>query len=141
MPEEETTVWSARILAVMISVAMVTLAVTLLIQHLIMRKLVVRPLRHLRSVSEEIIRGKLDRRAQIDTDDEFRELADAFNRMLRHLTESQQQLQSLNQTLDLKVDQLAQANLHLYEANRLKSDFLANMESRVTHATEQYHWL
>ncbi|MGN6136250.1 MAG: sensor histidine kinase, partial [Aureliella sp.] len=76
-------------------------------------------------------RGKLDQRAEIETDDEFRELADAFNRMLRHLTESQEQLQSLNRTLDIKVDQLAQANLHLYEANRLKSDFLANMSHEL----------
>ena len=131
LPGEETTVWTGRILATMISWAMVTLAAMLLIMHLIMSKLVIRPLQHLRTVSEDIIRGKLDQRAEIDTDDEFRELADAFNRMLRHLTESQQQLQSLNQTLDIKVDQLAQANLHLYEANRLKSDFLANMSHEL----------
>ncbi len=131
LPGEETTVWSVRILAIMISWAMATLAVTLLIMHLIMRKLVIRPLQHLRTVSEDIIRGKLDQRAEIDTDDEFRELADAFNRMLRHLTESQHQLQDLNETLDIKVDQLAQANLHLYEANRLKSDFLANMSHEL----------
>lgn len=131
LPAVETTVWTVTILSAMISWAMVTLAVTMLIMHLIMRRLVISPLQHLRSVSEEIIRGELDQRAEIDTDDEFRELADAFNRMLRHLTESQQQLQSLNQTLDIKVDQLAQANLHLYEANRLKSDFLANMSHEL----------
>jgi signal transduction histidine kinase len=131
MPYEETNVWSVWILSVMIAVAMVTLAVTLLILHLILRKLVIRPLRHLRDVSEEISRGKLDQRADIDTDDEFHELADAFNRMLRHLTETQEQLQGLNNALDDKVDQLAQANLHLYEANRLKSDFLANMSHEL----------
>lgn len=131
LPAGETTVWTVAILSAMISWAMITLAVTMLIMHLIMRRLVISPLQHLRSVSEEIIRGELDQRAEIDTDDEFRELADAFNRMLRHLTESQQQLQSLNQTLDIKVDQLAQANLHLYEANRLKSDFLANMSHEL----------
>ncbi len=131
LPEGETKVWTVSILSAMISWAMITLAVTLLIMHLIMRRLVISPLQHLRAVSEDIIRGKLDQRAEIDTDDEFRELADAFKRMLRHLTESQQQLQSLNQTLDIKVDQLAQANLHLYEANRLKSDFLANMSHEL----------
>lgn len=131
MPYEETNVWSVWMLSVMIAVAMVTLAITLLILHMILRKLVIGPLRHLRNVSEEISRGKLDQRAVIETDDEFRELGDAFNRMLRHLTESQEQLQTLNRTLDLKVDQLAQANLHLYEANRLKSDFLANMSHEL----------
>ncbi len=131
LPAEETTVGSVSVLSTMITWAIISLAVTLLIMHMIMKRLVISPLNHLRSVSEEIIRGKLDQRAEIDTDDEFRELADAFNRMLRHLTESQQQLQSLNQTLDIKVDQLAQANLHLYEANRLKSDFLANMSHEL----------
>ncbi len=51
--------------------------------------------------------------------------------MLRHLTESQGKLQALNSQLDSKVDELARANLNLYEANRLKSDFLANMSHEL----------
>jgi two-component system, NarL family, sensor histidine kinase BarA len=51
--------------------------------------------------------------------------------MLRHLTESKDQLQQLNSQLDVKVDELARANLTLYEANRLKSDFLANMSHEL----------
>jgi two-component system, NarL family, sensor histidine kinase BarA len=131
MPYEATQLASAWILAVMIALAMVTLACTLLVLHLILRKLVIRPLRHLRDVSEEISQGQYNLRAEIDTNDEFHELAMAFNRMLRHLTESQEQLRSLNSELDRRVDQLAQANLHLYEANRLKSDFLANMSHEL----------
>ncbi|MEL7267323.1 MAG: ATP-binding protein [Planctomycetota bacterium] len=70
-------------------------------------------------------------RASIDTEDEFRELADAFNRMLRHMTEKEFQLREVNQELDTRVDQLAQLNLQLYQANQLKSDFLANMSHEL----------
>lgn len=131
MPYKDGQVWSALVMAEMIAVAMVTLAVSILTLHFVLRKLVIQPLHHLRTVSDEISRGKYDLRATIDTDDEFNELAEAFNRMLRHLTESQNQLQQLNTQLDTKVDELARANLHLYEANRLKSDFLANMSHEL----------
>ena len=33
--------------------------------------------------------------------------------------------------LDVKVDELAQVNMQLYEMNRLKSDFLANMSQEL----------
>jgi signal transduction histidine kinase len=70
-------------------------------------------------------------RAEIHTADEFEELGVAFNRMLRGLVDSQEDLRKANSNLDDKVDELAQANLHLYEMNRLKSDFLATMSHEL----------
>lgn len=131
LPFEQTQVASATTLALIIAVAMVTIAATLLVVHWVLRRLVLNPLRHLKQVSDEISRGNTDLRAHIDTGDEFHELAAAFNRMLRHMTEGQQKLQQLNRELDIRIDQLAQANLHLFEANRLKSDFLANMSHEL----------
>ncbi len=125
------TVASTPTIAGLIAIAMVTLAATLFVVHWVVRRLVLRPLAHLKSVSDAISTGKTDLRANIDTGDEFNELADAFNRMLRHMTESQGKLQRLNEELDVRVDQLAQANLNLFEANRLKSDFLANMSHEL----------
>ena len=110
---------------------MLIVAVTLFVLHAIVRYLVLQPLYHLRDVSDAITHGDINQRATIDTEDEFRELADAFNRMLRHMTETQDKIQEVNEELDGRVDQLAQLNLQLYEANRLKSDFLANMSHEL----------
>jgi two-component system sensor histidine kinase BarA len=116
------TLWAAGILTVF--VAMIGL-------YVIVRYVIVKPLKHLRDVSDDISRGDTKLRADIHTNDEFEDLADAFNRMLRHLTEAQEQLQTTNVKLDIKVDELAQVNMQLYEMNRLKSDFLANMSHEL----------
>jgi len=131
LPFRLTQVATPATLAWMITVAMLTVAATLLVVHWVLRRLVLNPLRHLRNVSDEISRGNTDLRVNLDTGDEFNELGDAFNRMLRHMTEGQQKLQTLNSELDIRIDQLAQANLNLFEANRLKSDFLANMSHEL----------
>ncbi len=131
IPYKQTQVVSATTLAVMITIAMITIACTLLFVHWVFRTIVLSPLHHLRGVSDEISRGNVYLRAELDTGDEFSDLGDAFNRMLRHMTESQSMLRQLNIELDVRVDQLAQANLQLYEANRLKSDFLANMSHEL----------
>ena len=131
MPYKETQVYATWIRAVVMALAMVIIAITLAVLHTILRYLVLHPMHHLKDVSDSISRGNTELRAEIDTEDEFNELADAFNRMLRHLTETQDQLREVNRELDQRVDQLAQLNLQLYEANRLKSDFLANMSHEL----------
>jgi len=127
-PTEDTLTW---IRAVIVALAMLIVAVTLVVLHTIVRYLVLKPMYHLRDVSDQISRGSSQLRAELDTDDEFEELGDAFNRMLQHLMETQTRQRDLNQALDQKVDQLAQLNLQLYEANRLKSDFLTNMSHEL----------
>ncbi len=99
--------------------------------YVIVRYVIVKPLRHLRDVSDAISRGNTTLRAEIHTGDEFEELAVAFNRMLRHMTDAQGELRLANVNLDGKVDELAQANMRLYELNMLKSDFLATMSHEL----------
>lgn len=131
MPYADTWLWTIWSYAIVTAVALATLALSLFFVHWILKRLVIRPLRYLRDVSDEVSRGNLTLRSEIDTDDEFYELSEAFNRMLRHLTEAQVELKDVNQVLDKRVDQLAQVNLQLYEANRLKSDFLASMSHEL----------
>jgi signal transduction histidine kinase len=131
MPYKQTHDQTTAIRAIVVALGMLIVAVTLFFLHAIVRHLVLYPMYHLRDVSDAITHGDTNQRATIETEDEFRELADAFNRMLRHLTETQDQIQEVNKELDARVDQLAQLNLQLYEANRLKSDFLANMSHEL----------
>src|SRR5206468_4954370 len=78
-----------------------------------------------------IAAGQLNVRSEIQTGDEFEDLSHAFNRMLRNLVSMQDRLRKVNADLDHKVDELAQANMALYESNRLKGDFLATMSHEL----------
>jgi signal transduction histidine kinase len=131
VPYRRTQVWTLWSYSIMIAIGIAVLGITLFAAHWILKKLVMRPLEHLREVSDQIAQGSTELRATIDTEDEFRTLSDAFNTMVRHMTDAEAQLQQVNQRLELKVDDLAQANLQLYEANRLKSEFLANMSHEL----------
>ena len=117
--------------AILIATAIITVFLAMLAAYLIVRYVIVKPLEHLRDVSDEVRRGNVDARADIHTADEFEELGVAFNRMLRGLVESQEELKKVNGSLDGKVDELARANMHLYEMNRLKGDFLATMSHEL----------
>ena len=77
--------------------------------YVIVRYVIVKPVKHLRDVSDAIAAGKLTIRSQIQTGDEFEELSHAFNRMLHNLVAMQQELRAVNHDLDKKVDELAQA--------------------------------
>ena len=99
--------------------------------YMIVRYVIVKPVKHLRDVSDAIAAGRLTIRSQIETGDEFEELSHAFNRMLHNLVAMQQELREVNNDLDRKVDELAQANMALFEMNRLKSDFLATMSHEL----------
>jgi signal transduction histidine kinase len=117
--------------AILLAAAIVTVFLAMLASYIIVRYVIVKPLRHLRDVSDSISRGDISQRADIHTGDEFEELAVAFNRMLRHLTTIQEELQQVNASLDGKVDELAQVNMRLYEMNMLKSDFLSTMSHEL----------
>jgi signal transduction histidine kinase len=117
--------------AILCTFAIVITSLALLTAYLIVRYVIVKPLRHLRDVSDAVSRGDLEQRAEIQTADEFEELSEAFNRMLASLVTAQEELRRLNSNLDLKVDELAQANMRLFELNRLKSDFLATMSHEL----------
>ncbi len=117
--------------AYLVATALVTAFLAMLGAYAIVRYVIVKPVLHLKDVSDEIARGNLDLRADIRTGDEFEELSHAFNRMLRHLVTVQDELKEVNYDLDGKVDELAHVNLRLYEMNNLKDEFLATMSHEL----------
>jgi len=117
--------------AILIATAIITVFVSMIALYIIVRYVIVKPLTHLRDTSDEVSRGNLGVRAEIQTNDEFEDLAESFNRMLRSLIDTQQELRSVNTDLDAKVDELARVNMRLYEMNRMKSDFLASMSHEL----------
>ncbi len=131
IPDKETQTDLAWNNAILWATAIVTVFISVLAMYFIIRYIVVKPLKHLRDVSDEISHGNTNLRADIHTGDEFEELGNAFNRMLRHLVDAQDKMREVNADLDAKVDELAQVNMQLYEMNRLKSDFLATMSHEL----------
>jgi len=131
LPMDQTQKDIHRNRAILISTALVTAILAMVASYVIVRYVIVKPVKHLRDVSDAIAAGKLNIRSQIQTGDEFEELSHAFNRMLHNLVTMQQELRDVNGDLDKKVDELAQANMALFEMNRLKSDFLATMSHEL----------
>ncbi len=111
--------------------AIVTGSLSMFLLWIVVRFVIVRPVKHLRDVSNAVREGDVNQRAEIYTGDEFEELAAAFNRMVRQLLRQKDELLEVNGELDGKLDELAQANMRLYEMNRLKSDFLATMSHEL----------
>lgn len=103
----------------------------MLVFYLVTQYLILSPVRELRGVAEQVTGGDTDVRAGIATGDEFEELADAFNDMLAHLEESHDELRTINRSLDVKLGELAETNVALYESNKLKSEFIANVSHEL----------
>ena len=117
-------------IAIIISGAVAS-GLAILIFSIFLSRLVLRPVRRLTEVAEKVERGDLAIRSTIRTGDDFERLSETFNAMLDEILKGQQRLRAMNETLDLKVSELAQANIGLYESNRLKSEFLANVSHEL----------
>ncbi len=101
----------------------------ILMFYIVVQRLVLSSVNALRHVAEKVTQGDIEVRSSIDSGDEFQQLSDAFNDMLAHLRAAQEEQRKINRSLDIKLGELAETNVALYEANRFKSDFLSN----VTH--------
>ncbi len=104
-------------------------ALAIVVFYLITSRLILQPVRVLKNTAEKVSMGDLNIRSAISTGDEFQHLSETFNTMLANLQGSREQLEASNRSLDTRVGELAQSNVDLFEANRLKSEFLTN----VTH--------
>ena len=97
----------------------------------LLKRLIFSPIRKLKRVSERVQKGDLTARSLLVTGDEFEELALAFNDMLDRMEQDQKKLERINESLDFKVEELAEANVGLFEAGRLKNEFVANVSHEL----------
>ena len=117
--------------AILISVAIATVVLAVAALWTIVRYVIVKPLAHLRDVTEKVSLGEMTVRAEINSGDDFEELAKSINRMLRYVLDTQIALQDVNTDLDKKIDEQAQFAVELHEINQVKSEFLANMSHEL----------
>jgi two-component system sensor histidine kinase BarA len=106
-----------------------TLAI--IVFYLIVSRLILQPVRVLKSTASRVAKGDFNIRSAITTGDEFEQLSDTFNTMLSTIKASQSQLEATNRVLDSRAGELARLNVDLNDANRIKSDFLANVSHEL----------
>ncbi len=95
--------------------------------YMITQRLILRPIRQLRALANNVAEGNLEIRSSIATRDEYEKLAKAFNHMLDTLQATQKKLRQANKQLDAKIAELSTRNIELFKANKIKSEFLANI--------------
>ena len=120
-----------RIRTTLIITGLVAAALAVFVFWVILVRLIFSPVRRLRRVVDRIGDGDMAARADIQTRDEFETLATGFNSMLDQIDKSQSHLRRMNESLDLKVTELAEANIGLWESSRFKSEFLANVSHEL----------
>ncbi len=109
---------------------------------LALRRSIVTPILAIESTARSIASGDLSGRAPVMSDDEIGSLAVEFNRMSKSLQdyystlesrvrERTDELRSANEELHGKQKELELANMGLSEANRMKSQFLANVSHEL----------
>lgn len=117
--------------AYLLSAGLVVLGLAVLVFYLITHQIILSPVRALKETAERVREGDLSIRSDISTGDEFEELSGTFNAMLGELARTQDQLRAINSALDIKLNELAEANSSLYEAARVKGEFLANVSHEL----------
>ena len=110
---------------------LVAIVVAIMVMRAMLAKLIFKPMRRLQAVIETVTEGHLEARSNLKTGDELELLSGGLDQMLDQLTETQDRLQRMNESLDLKVAELAEANVGLWESTRFKTEFLANISHEL----------
>ena len=101
---------------------------TIFTLFVLMRKFVIKPLKSLEEMTDEIGKGNLSVRVNLNTGDEFEKLGHRFNTMAQSLTIGRDHLQ---ERISQATKELSDANRELQTLDKLKSDFLANMSHEL----------
>lgn len=117
--------------AVIIAAGLLAGVLAIVVFYVITHKFILAPIEELRAVALRVTAGDLDVRSNVHTGDEFEQLSDNLNAMLERLRASQEELKTANRSLDQKLGEIAETNVALFEANRVKSEFIANVSHEL----------
>lgn len=114
------------------AIALVTLIVfaVMVLAVFALSALITGPLERIAETSKLIADGALTHRAEVDSDDEVGQLARSFNRMLDRLDAARGELESLNRSLEDRVEQRARDLMQEITARRRAQDALRSSEER-----------
>jgi len=101
---------------------------TIFTLFILMRRFVIKPLNNLEEMTDEIGKGNLGARVNINTGDEFEKLGQRFNTMAQRLSKGREHLED---RISQATKELSDANRELQTLDKLKSDFLANMSHEL----------
>lgn len=107
------------------------LILALLVFYIITKRVILAPMLALKTTAERVREGNLAIRSDLETGDEFQELSETFNSMLGDLQSSQERLRSINNAMDVKLHELTESNQALYQAAKVKGDFLASVSHEL----------
>lgn len=122
-------IWWTR--GMFVAGALLAAAAALITFHFITAQVVLKPVRRLDDLADKVSEGDLTGRCKVTGGDELAKLARRFNEMLDVITAQADQLRQANRALDLRLSELAEANVALYEADRIKNEFLANVSHEL----------
>ena len=121
--------WLAR--GAIVGGGVLTGLLALVIFSIIAHRTVLRPVRALRKLADDVAEGNREVRSEVRTGDELQRLGESFNEMLDALDDQHSQLRAANKALDMKLNELGEVNVALYEANQVKTEFLANVSHEL----------
>jgi signal transduction histidine kinase len=101
---------------------------TIFTLFILMRRFVIKPLKKLEEMTDQIGKGNLEARVNINTGDEFEKLGQRFNTMAQSLSKGRDDLQ---ERISQATKELSDVNRELQTLDKLKSDFLANMSHEL----------
>jgi len=116
---------------VLLAAALLVVVLSVVLFGALFRYMVVRPSQHLKDVADRVSEGNVLVRSEIATGDEFEALSDAMNHMLDELAKTEAELRAANAERDDKLEELARANVALFETNQVKNKFLATMSHEL----------
>lgn len=126
-----------------VTVVFTVLAIILVgVLWLMLTRALVTPILEIEESAKKIGRGNLKERVPVSTSDEIGNLAREFNKMAQGIEEyyatlenkvfkRTEELRLANEDLSVKKHELEAANIELLDANRMKSQFLANVSHEL----------